>query len=133
MMQALNSIQKPPERPAPGTPQLPLESFASAAAMRAWVLGGGDVTLLDEKGHTLLFYATGCATADDSKAFCDLELAQLLIQHGVPLNARSYGGGYTVLKTAVTPAGLRKDPGLQLQIVQLLLDNNADTSIADGI
>ena len=133
MTQALNSIQKPPERPAPGTPQLPLESFASTDAMRAWVLGGGDVKLLDDKGRTLLFYATGCAAADDSEPFCDLELAQLLIQHGVPLNVRSYGCGYTVLKAAIMPMGLREDPDLHLQIVQLLLNNNADTSIADGI
>lgn len=133
MQKSLDSIMdQKPRRPAPGTPQLPLESFASADAMRAWALEGGDVTLRDDGGRTLLFYATGCATAD-SEAFCDLELAQLLIQRGVPLNARTYGGGDTLLKIAILPLGLRKDPDLQLQIVQLLLNNNADMSIGDSM
>ena len=133
MQKSLDSIMaQKPKRPVLGTPQLPLESFASADAMRAWVLEGGDVTLRDDGGCTLLFYATGCATGDSEK-FCDLELAQLLIQRGVPLNARTYRGGDTLLKMAILPLGLRKDPDLQLQVVQLLLNNNADTSIGDSM
>ena len=133
MQKSLDSIMaQKPKRPVLGTPQLPLESFASADAMRAWVLEGGDVTLRDDGGCTLLFYATGCATGDSEK-FCDLELAQLLIQRGVPLNARTYRGGDTLLKMAILPVGLRKDPDLQLQTVQLLLNNNADTSIGDSM
>ena len=133
MQKSIDSIMnQKPKRPALGTPQLPLESFASADAMRAWVLEGGDVTLRDDGGCTLLFYATGCATGDSEK-FCDLELAQLLIQRGVPLNARTYRGGDTLLKMAILPVGLRKDPDLQLQTVQLLLNNNADTSIGDSM
>jgi len=126
---SLSSIEKP-KRPEPGTPQLPAESIVSADAMRAWVLNGGDVTLCDDKGHTLLFYALGCA----SNSSCNFELAQFLIDRGVPLNARAYDSGYTVLHRAIGLHSL-PDPDLelQLQMIQLLLKNDIDVSTRDGI
>jgi hypothetical protein len=59
----------------------------------------------------------------------DLKLAQFLIEHGVPINAREYETGRTVLMSIM----LTWDTDSMLPILRLLLDYSADPGIADSV
>ena len=118
-----------PQRPSPDALQLPPESFESPDAMRTWVLGGGDVTLCDTKGRTLLFHALQPSKEKTGTAPPDLKLAQFLIEHCVPINAREYETGRTVLMSIM----LIRNTDSMLPTLRLLLDHRADPGIADSV
>lgn len=90
---------------------------------------GVDPAAIDDRGNTVIYYATNSALTSNIKNVKDvMEIVKILMDHGVDINAQNTNGETALLTSSFMSFG-KDQPVPHYQLISYLLDHGADPKL----